>query len=155
MTAPFAKAKGGRSRPRAAVVVADFYPEVAEGLLSGCEAVLRAEDAEIWVLRVSGALEIPYALMAYCQTEEWNKRRRPDLMVALGCVIRGETYHFEVVANTSARGVLEAQIRNRVPIGNGILTVDTMEQALARLDKGADAARAALRLARLRATQLK
>ena len=142
-----------KARSRAAVVVADFYPEVAEGLLSRCEAVLRGEGMDVWVLRVAGALEIPYALMAYCQTEEWNKRRRPDLMVALGCVIRGETYHFEVVANTSARGVLEAQIRNRVPVGNGILTVDTMEQALSRLDKGADAARAAVRLARLRAVR--
>ena len=145
------KKEGGS--PRAAVVVADFYKEVADGLLSRCEAVLHEEGAEVWVLRVAGALEIPYALMAYCQTEEWNKRRKPDLMVALGCVIRGETYHFEVVANTSARGILEAQIRNRVPVGNGVLTVDTMEQAMARLDKGADAARAAMRLARLRAVK--
>ena len=147
----FAKERGGKGR--AAVVVADFYPEIAEGLLSRCEDVLRGEGLDVWVLRVAGALDIPYALMAYCQTEEWNKRRRPDLMVALGCVIRGETYHFEVVANTSARGILEAQIRNRVPIGNGVLTVDTMEQAKARLDKGANAARAALRLARLQATK--
>ena len=144
----------GKTRGRAAVVVADFYPDIANELLSRCEQALREEGMDIWVLRVSGALDIPYALLAYCQTEEWNKRRRPDLMVALGCVIRGETYHFEVVANTSARGILEAQIRNRVPVGNGVLTVDTKEQALARLDKGADAARAALRLARLRAEKL-
>ena len=144
-----------KTQSRAAVVVADFYPEVAEGLLSRCESVLRGEEGmDVWVLRVAGALDIPYALMAYCQTEEWNKRRRPDLMVALGCVIRGETHHFEVVANTSARGILEAQIRNRVPVGNGVLTVDTMKQALARLEKGADAARAAVRLARLRAVKL-
>lgn len=144
----------GKARGRAAVVVADFYPDIAEELLARCETVLREEGMDIWVLRVSGALDIPYALLAYCQTEEWNKRRRPDLMVALGCVIRGETHHFEVVANTSARGILEAQIRNRVPVGNGVLTVDTMEQARARLDKGAEAARAAVRLARLRAEKL-
>lgn len=144
----------GKARGRAAVVVADFYPDIAEELLSRCEAVLREEGMDIWVLRVAGALDIPYALLAYCQTEEWNKRRRPDLMVALGCVIRGETYHFDVVANTSARGILEAQIRNRVPVGNGVLTVDTKEQAMARLDKGAEAARAALRLARLRAEKI-
>ena len=141
-------------RGRAAVVVADFYPDIAEELLSRCETVLREEGMDIWVLRVAGALDIPYAMLAYCQTEEWNKRRRPDLMVALGCVIRGETYHFEVVANMTARGILEAQIRNRVPAGNGVLTVDTMEQALARLDKGAEAARAAVRLARLQAVKL-
>ena len=138
---------------RAAIVVADFYPDIADAMLSRCAAVLREANADISVLRVSGALDIPHALLSHCESEA-KKKRRPDLMVALGCVVRGETFHFEVVARTSADGVLQAQLQSGVPIANGVLTVETKAQAKARLSKGADAARAALRSAALRAEKL-
>lgn len=124
----------------AAIIVADFYEDISAGLLASCEAELRAHDAhdfEIKIYRVQGALEIPFAL-------KHMAGGKPNIMVALGCVIRGETYHFEVVANTAARGILQVQLETMIPIGNGILTVENETQARARLDKGASAARAAL-----------
>jgi 6,7-dimethyl-8-ribityllumazine synthase len=93
---------------------------------------------------VPGALEAPLALQRLAQTDEYGA------LVALGAVIRGETYHFEIVANESAAGVSGVQLEFGIPIGNGILTTDTDEQAMARADgKGADAALAALELANL------
>jgi 6,7-dimethyl-8-ribityllumazine synthase len=76
--------------------------------------------------------------------------RRFDALAAIGAVIRGETYHFEVVSNESARGLMEVSLETGVPVANGILTVDTEAQALARKDKGAEAVRVALEMARLR-----
>jgi 6,7-dimethyl-8-ribityllumazine synthase len=97
------------------------------------------------VEEVPGALEIPLALQWMAQSGKF------DCLAALGCVVRGDTYHFEVVANESARGVMDVALEFGIPIANGILTTDDEKQAEARLDKGAEAVRAALEMARLRA----
>jgi 6,7-dimethyl-8-ribityllumazine synthase len=132
---------------RIAIVVGQFNKEVGDGLLSACidelsRLGLREEDIEI--VTVPGALEIPIALQKLAHSEQF------DAMVALGAVIRGETYHFEVVSNESARGVMAVQLDSGLPIANGILTVDTDEQAAARVsEKGRDCARAAVQMANL------
>jgi 6,7-dimethyl-8-ribityllumazine synthase len=132
---------------RVAIVVGRFNKELGDGLLSACIAELidlGLEEEDVEIVTVPGALEIPIALqkLAHCE--------RFDAMVALGAVIRGETYHFEVVSNESARGVMTVQLDTGIPIANGILTVDTDEQAAARVsDKGRDCARAAVEMANL------
>ena len=132
--------------PTVAAVVADFYPDIAEGLLESCRAELEKHGATLArVEKVPGALEIPFALHSIALQD------RPDAMVALGCVIRGETFHFEVVAATCSQGILQVQLQNNLAIGNGVLTVENFSQAKERIDKGAAAARAALRLAALKA----
>ena len=93
---------------------------------------------------VAGALEIPLALQWLAQSGRF------DALVALGAVIRGDTYHFEVVANESARGLMDVALETGLPVANGILTTDTEEQARARKDKGAEAVRVAIEMARLR-----
>ena len=100
--------------------------------------------AECTVVNVPGALEIPLALQWLAQSGRF------DALVALGAVIRGETYHFEIVANESARGVMDVDARVGMPVANGILTTDNEAQAQARLDKGAEAARVAVEMARLK-----
>lgn len=132
---------------RVAVVVSRFNAAIGDGLLAGALRALReagVADSDVAVVSVPGALETPQALQRLAQSGEW------DALVALGAVIRGETYHFEIVANESARGVAEVALEFGVPIGNGILTCNTDEQALARMDaKGYEAAQAALTLANL------
>lgn len=140
---------------RVAVIVSPYYRGVAEALLAGAQAALAAAGVEgATVLAVPGALEIPLAIASL---EEGARRERAvhDGYVALGCVIRGETAHFDIVCNESARGLMQLGLSGRFAIGNGILTVDTMEQAMeradpSRLDKGGDAARACLSLIALR-----
>jgi 6,7-dimethyl-8-ribityllumazine synthase len=132
---------------RVAIVQSRFNPEIGTGLLAGALRALAeagvAEDA-ITVVSVPGALEIPLALQRLAQSGDY------DALVALGAVIRGETYHFDIVANESASGVASVALEFGVPIGNGILTCDTDAQAHARMDsKGAEAALAALELANL------
>ena len=100
---------------------------------------------DVVVHRVPGALEIPLALQWLAQTGHF------DCLAAIGCVVRGDTYHFEIVANESARGVMDVALEYGIPVANGILTTDTEAQAEARLDKGAEAVRVAVELARLRA----
>jgi 6,7-dimethyl-8-ribityllumazine synthase len=100
---------------------------------------------ELTVEQVPGALEIPLALQWMAQTGKF------DCLAAIGCVVRGDTYHFEVVANESARGVMDVALEFGIPVANGILTTDDEAQAEARLDKGAEAVRVALEMARLRA----
>ena len=134
---------------RLLVVEARFYDDLADALLQGATDVITAMDAEYDVVSVPGALEIPGAI---AQAEEGGHRPagvRYDGYVALGTVIRGETYHFEIVSNESARGIMDLTIGKRLCIGNGILTVEDGEQAWARArpsegDKGGGAARAAL-----------
>ncbi len=133
------------SGARFLIVEARFYAEIAGMLLAGARRALDNASAHVDVVSVPGALEIPIALaMAY---------QRGDYAgaVALGCVIRGETYHFEIVCNESARALTAFAVAGCVPFGNGILTVETEAQALERADpnradKGGDAARAALTL---------
>jgi 6,7-dimethyl-8-ribityllumazine synthase len=100
---------------------------------------------ELTVEQVPGALEIPLALQWMAQTGKF------DCLAAIGCVVRGDTYHFEAVANESARGVMDVALEFGIPVANGILTTDDEAQAEARLDKGAEAVRVALEMARLRA----
>ncbi len=136
----------GASR-RIGLVLSRFNPQVGEGLLGGALRALReagVADEDVTVVTVPGALETPQALQRLAQSGD------VDALVALGAVIRGETYHFEIVSNESARGVSEVALQFGVPIGNAILTCDTDEQALARMDaKGYEAAQAALELANL------
>ena len=135
---------------RILIVEARFYDHLADMLLEGAKSVLDAFGAEYDVVTVPGALEIPAAIAF---AEEGGHRPAGaaayDGYVALGAVIRGETYHFEIVSNESARGIMDLAIGKRLAIGNGILTVEDEAQALARArseegDKGGGAARAAL-----------
>jgi len=129
------------------IVVGRFNQDVGDGLLSACTAELAklgVAGSDIEVVTVPGALEIPLALQKLAATGRF------DALVALGAVIRGETYHFEVVSNESAHGVMTVQLDTGVPIANGILTTDNDEQAQARMhEKGADCARAAVEMANL------
>jgi 6,7-dimethyl-8-ribityllumazine synthase len=131
------------------IVEAPYYPHIAGPLLDGATAALEKGGASFERVSVPGALEIPPAILLAEQTGRY------DGYVALGCVIRGETYHFEIVAGESARGLMDLGIQQGLCIGNGILTVDTEEQAIVRAatergDKGGDAARACLALITLR-----
>jgi 6,7-dimethyl-8-ribityllumazine synthase len=133
---------------RCLIVEARFYPHIADGLLKGALAVFAKAGAHCDVLTVPGALEIPAALVIALDAAE--KRGEPyEAAVALGCVIRGETSHYDIVAGESARALMAISIARGFPLGNGILTVDTEAQALeradtGRLDKGGGAAEAAL-----------
>lgn len=132
---------------RVGIVLSRFNPAIGDGLLAGALRALAeagVRDSDIVVASVPGALETPLALQSLAQSDGY------DALVALGAVIRGETYHFEIVANESARGVSEVALEFGIPVGNGILTCETDEQALARADtKGYEAAQAALELANL------
>ena len=133
--------------PRFHIVEARFYGDIADRLAAGAGAALEAAGAAHDRIEVPGALEIPGAIAMAAA-----KRRRYDGYVALGCVIRGETYHFEVVCNESARGLMDLALNSRLAIGNGILTVENRGQAEERADpsrgdKGGAAARAALAMA--------
>jgi 6,7-dimethyl-8-ribityllumazine synthase len=131
--------------PRILIVEGRFYDHIADALLAGAERALSAAGARFERVTVPGALEIPPAIALA------HKAGRFDAYVALGCVIRGETSHYDIVAGESARGLMDLGIREGALIGNGILTCDTGAQAMARADpsgkdKGGDAARAALAL---------
>jgi 6,7-dimethyl-8-ribityllumazine synthase len=132
------------------IVEARYYADISDALLKSASATLKAAGAEVEVLTVPGALEIPAAI-AIASARGYNG------YVALGCVIRGETTHYEIVSNESARGLMDLTVRERLAIGNGILTVEDEDQAWARTDearvedKGANAAKAALAMAALRA----
>ncbi len=132
---------------RIGIVVGRFNQDVGDGLLSACTAELGklgVASSDIEIVTVPGALEIPLALQKLAGTGRY------DAMVALGAVIRGETYHFEVVSNESADGVMTVQLDTGVPIANGILTTDNDDQAEARMHKkGAHCARAAVEMANL------
>lgn len=127
------------------LVVSPYYEDISTMLVSGATRAIYEAEHTAEMITVPGALEIPAAIAMAAKTGRYAA------YVALGCIIRGETYHFEVVSNESARGLQELAIQHHLPIGNGILTVDSMAQATARADtaqgnKGGDAARAALRM---------
>jgi 6,7-dimethyl-8-ribityllumazine synthase len=134
---------------RILIVEARFHDHIADELLAGARAALKAGGAEFDLVSVPGALEIPAVI---AMAEEGGHRPagvRYDGYVALGCVIRGETFHFEIVASESARGIMDLAIGRRLAVGNGILTVENQAQALARAkardgDKGGVAAKACL-----------
>lgn len=142
-----------RETLRMLIVEARYYEPIADKLLAGATEILQQADAEIERVTVPGALEIPPAIAMTVDSAR-AKRKPFDGVVALGCVIQGETYHFDLVSNESARGLMDLGLQRQLPIGNGILTVDNEAQAHARLGgnhghKGAEAARAALALVAL------
>lgn len=145
--------KADESVPKGArvlIVEARYYDDIADALLAGAMKVLDQAGAQVDRVSVPGSLEIPIAIAMAIDTAH-GQSRRYDAAVGLGCVIRGETIHFEIVSEQSARGLMELGIAQRFPIGNGIITVNTEAQAWARArpeeqDKGGDAARAALAL---------
>lgn len=132
---------------RVGIVVSRFNEPVCNALLQSCKTSLAecgVADADITLAAVPGALEIPLALQMLAQSGKC------DALIALGAVIRGETYHFEVVSNESARGVMDVQLEFGIPIANAILTTENDDQAMARVaEKGADAARVAVEMANL------
>jgi 6,7-dimethyl-8-ribityllumazine synthase len=136
------------------IVEARYYMGIADELLTGAKKTLDEAGATYDIITVPGALEVPAAIAMAVSAAE--RRNRPyDGVVALGCVIQGETYHFDIVSNESARGLMQLALDRALPLGNGILTVDNEHQAKARLGgdhghKGVDAARAALVMARLK-----
>jgi 6,7-dimethyl-8-ribityllumazine synthase len=136
------------------IVEGRFYDGIADHLLAGARAALDAAGATYDVVTMPGALEIPVAI-AIAADRAAEAGRPYGGAVALGCVMRGETYHFEVVSNESAGGLMALALDRRLPVGNGILTVDDEDQAMvraeaARGDKGGEAARAMLALWRLK-----
>jgi 6,7-dimethyl-8-ribityllumazine synthase len=129
-----------------AIVQARFNADITGKLAAACLAELAAlgVDADaIHHVTVPGALEVPIALQALADSERF------DALIALGCIIRGETYHFELVANESGAAVTRVGLDAGLPIANAILTVENEAQAWARMDKGRDAARVAVEMARL------
>jgi 6,7-dimethyl-8-ribityllumazine synthase len=132
---------------RIGIVVSRFNAEVGEALLAACTAALKKHGVlarDIRVITVPGALEAPLALQKMANTGKY------DALIALGAVIRGETYHFEVVANQSAGGITSVALDTGVPVANGILTTDNDDQAAARVtQKGAECAAAAVEMANL------
>jgi len=140
---------------RILIVEARFYDDLADALLEGATQALGAFGAEYDVVTVPGALEIPGAIALAEEAGHRPAGKQYDGYVALGCVIRGETYHFEIVSNESARGIMDLTTGKRLCIGNGVLTTEDDEQAWARArisegDKGGGAARAALSMIALR-----
>jgi 6,7-dimethyl-8-ribityllumazine synthase len=148
------KDEGALVRARILVVEGRYYEEIADELLAGAKRALDAAQAGYDVVTVPGALEVPQAIALALDAAA--KRKAPyDGAVALGCVIRGETSHYDIVAGESARALMDVGIARGVPVGNGILTVDRERQARVRAsrdgqDKGGSAANAALALVRLK-----
>ncbi len=129
------------------IVQARFNAAITDALAQACEnelAALGVSADNIVRVQVPGALEVPTALQALAESEQY------DALIALGCIIRGETYHFELVANESGAGVSRVALDYQIPIANAILTTENLEQAIARqTDKGRDAARVAVEMANL------
>jgi 6,7-dimethyl-8-ribityllumazine synthase len=147
---PLLEARGARFL----IVEARYYEDIAAMLLAGAKAAFAKAGASFDLVGVPGALEIPLAL-AIALDHAAAAKHSFDGAVALGCVIRGETHHFEIVANESARALMQISVARKLAFGNGILAVDDEAQAASRADpqqgdKGGDAARAALSIYRLK-----
>ena len=129
------------------IVMSRFNTGIGEGLLSSCTSTLLKQGVareDIRIVTVPGALEAPLVLQKMAQSGHY------DALIALGAVVRGETYHFEIVSNESCSGITSVQLETGVPIANGILTTENDDQALARMtEKGADCALAAIEMANL------
>jgi len=131
------------------LVCSPYYKNITDNLVEGASNVLKSNSIDFKILNVPGALEIAPAIKLVL--DKSPKKPLFDGFVALGCVIKGETYHFHIVANESARALSDLSINHSIPIGNGVLTVSNKEQAIKRSDplksnKGADAALACLSL---------
>lgn len=138
------------------ILYAPFYEDVAEELLKGARAALSEAGATFEEFAVPGALELPGALAAAIDNGLFDDEPEAYFhgVVALGCVIRGETSHYDIVAGESARGLMALAVNEQIPLGNGVLTVENHEQAMVRAsvsekNKGQDAAKACLRLIEL------
>ncbi|MEY3552840.1 MAG: hypothetical protein RL735_1188 [Pseudomonadota bacterium] len=143
----------GVAGARLLVVEARFYDDIGEMLLAGARRAAAEAGASVDLLSMPGALEIPAAIAIACDAAK-AAGKPYDGAVALGCVIRGETYHFEIVAGESSRALMDLSVARKLPLGNGILTVENEHQAIVRADpqqgdKGGDAVRAALTLVAL------
>jgi 6,7-dimethyl-8-ribityllumazine synthase len=142
-----------RTPARLVIVEARYYEELADELLAGARAAIAAAEADAVVISVAGALEIPVA--AAIALDAAAAAGKPfDGVVALGCVVRGETSHYDIVSGESARALMDLGVARRLPVGNAILTVDTVEQAWLRArrgqgDKGGFAADAVLAVIRM------
>ena len=138
---------------RIAIVWSRFNEELVRMLVTACDkqlVELGVAPTDIDVVSVPGALEIPLVLQTLAFERRGLAGRRFDALVALGVVVRGETYHFEIVANESARGILDVQLETGVPVANGVLTTSTEDQARERAPvKGAEAARVAVEMANM------
>lgn len=132
---------------RIGIVMSRFNVDVGEGLLSACTTELvkcGVPEANMLLVTVPGALEIPLALQKMALTDQF------DALVALGAVIRGDTFHFEIVSNESAAGITAVQLDTGIPVANGVLTTETDDQALERMrQKGTEAAQAVIEMANL------
>ena len=132
---------------RIGIVMSRFNVDICEGLLGSCVAELEklgVSQSNVALVTVPGALEIPLVLLKMALSDNF------DALIALGAVVRGDTYHFELVANESGTGITQVQLDSGVPVANGILTTDTDDQALARMTvKGADCALVAVEMANL------
>lgn len=131
------------------LVVAPFYDNITDQLIAGAQKVLQGQHYHTEIISVPGALEIPGAIMMSEQCHRFQG------YVALGCVIRGETSHYETVCNESARGIMDLTLHYKLAVGNGIITVENEEQAYARSspdnkNKGGEAAKACMGLVKLR-----
>lgn len=129
---------------RIGIVASRFNEEICAKLVERAREQAAALGVEMTLENVPGALEIPIALQWMAQSGHF------DALAAIGCVVRGETYHFDLVANESARGVMDVALEFGIPVANGILTTETEAQAMARLDKGAEAVRVAVEMAQLK-----
>jgi 6,7-dimethyl-8-ribityllumazine synthase len=141
---------------RILIVEARYYDDIADALLAGAKKAIADASAQFDVISVPGALEIPTAIAIAVDAAQ-RKRKPYDGAVGLGCVIRGETIHFDIVSDLSAQGLMELSVDLRFPIGNGIITVENEAQAFARArlgeqDKGGGAVRAALALIAIKQT---
>jgi 6,7-dimethyl-8-ribityllumazine synthase len=154
------KAPKASSTPKAVkgsrilIVESRFYNDITNALLEGATQTLEEANCTFERISVPGSLEIPTAIVIALDAAE-NQKKPYDGVVALGCVIQGETFHFDIVAMQSARALVDISLERRMPIGNGILTVDTMAQAWMRArpedgNKGGDAARAVLALIQIK-----
>ena len=132
---------------RIGIVVARFNADIGDGLLASCTAELTklgVSADDVTIVSVPGALEAPLVLQHMAVSDSY------DALIALGAVIRGETYHFEIVSNESARGIMSVQLDTGIPIANGILTTENDDQATARMaQKGADCAAVAVEMVNL------
>ena len=139
---------------RVLIVEARFYDDIQDALLEGAIAELKLAGATHDIITVPGALEIP-ATIAIAVDAAANSGKPYEAAIALGCVVRGDTFHFEIVAVESSRALMDLSVALRLPLGNGIITTNTDAQAWARarvseLNKGGDAARAALATLRIK-----
>lgn len=142
------------SGARALIVEARFYDDIQDAMLEGALAELHAAGVTHDIITVPGALEIPAAIAIAIDAAEADGRPY-DAAIALGCVVRGDTIHFEIVSMESSRALMDLAVTRKFPLGNGIITVNTDAQAWARakaseLNKGGDAARAALAMLRIK-----